>query len=246
MASPDLRKYGDLQAIEIKGRTDAPTIVFFHGYGADCHDLAPLARSLGVSRDINWFFPNGPLSIPLGGHYEGRGWFPVSIASLEQAEQSASRRGGPDAAAALDFSREAPPGMRKAREAALGALSAAGIRIGNAILGGFSQGAMMAMDLAVRGAEPPLGLALLSGTLVDEPNWRRLASERKGATFFQSHGLEDPILSIRGAERLEAMLLECGWQGKLLKFDGEHEIPLEAQSGLSVYLRSRLNAPKGQ
>lgn len=237
MSAPQMRKFGDLNAIEIKGRPDAPTVVFFHGYGANCRDLAPLARSLSVPRDVNWLFPDGPLSVPLGGHYEGRAWFPISISRLEQAAREGSE---------FDFSREAPQGMKKAREAALGALEAAGLRMRSTILGGFSQGAMMAMDLAVRGPEAPLGLALLSGTLVDEPNWRRLATLRPGSTFFQSHGSDDPVLSVNGAERLEAVLVESGWKGRLMRFDGEHEIPLEAQSGLSVYLRSRLaEAPKG-
>lgn len=240
MSNPQLRRYGDLQVLEIKRREGAPTIVIFHGYGADCYDLASLARALGVHGDVNWLFPNGLISVPLGGHYEGRGWFPISISALERAAQAAAGA-EPSAAAGLDFSKEAPPGLRQAREASLKMLEAAGVRPSHAILGGFSQGAMLAMDLAVRGPEAPLGLALLSATLVDETNWRRLALARKGATFFQCHGDRDPVLSIRGAERLEALLKECGWEGKMLRFPGEHEIPLEAQSALSSYLRARLS-----
>ena len=234
MANFPRKKFGDLQAIEIKGtRPDAPTLVFFHGYGADCEDLAPFAKALAVPRDVNWLFPDGLVPVPVGGHREGRGWFPLSLATLEQAQAA-------DGTTGFKFSHEAPAGLRKAREAALGALSAAGVRLGNAILVGFSQGAVLAMDLAVRGPEAPLGVALLSGTLVDEPNLRRLAALRPGTTFFQSHGVRDPVLSITGAEGLEAVLLENGWKGKLQRFEGQHEIPLEVQSTLSAYLRARI------
>ena len=234
MPSAALRTLGELRAIEIKGRVDAPTIIFFHGYGADAQDLAPLARALGVSADVNWLFPNGPVAVPIGPHHEGRAWFPISISQLEKADQAA---GG-----ALDFSREAPPGLRRAREAALKAIDAAGLSLSRCILGGFSQGAMLATDIALRGPEAPLGLAILSGTLVDESNWRTRAVARAGSTFFQCHGTDDSVLSVVGAERLEKLLVECGWSGKILKFDGQHDIPLEAQSGLSVYLRSRAAA----
>ena len=44
-------------------------------------------------------------------------------------------------------------------------------------------------------------------------------------SFFQSHGEQDPVLSIEGAVGLKNLLTECGHEVKFFKFSGQHEIP---------------------
>jgi phospholipase/carboxylesterase len=135
---------------------------------------------------------------------------------------------GPEAALEL-AKRPPPPGMAEARdlvEAFLDAceteLSAPRERI---VLGGFSQGAMLACDVALRASRPPAGLVLLSAAPVSEPEWRSLAQKRAGLCVLQSHGRADPILPFAGGEYLRDLLREGGLSVEWIAFGGGHGIP---------------------
>jgi phospholipase/carboxylesterase len=222
------RKIGRLDALELKGDPEAPTVVLFHGYGADMHDLASLANVIQAPKGTNWVFPNGHLSIPLGGHYEGRAWFPISVSELERAMATGE---------VIDFSTIVPPGLKKAREMALELVENLKVPMNRLVLGGFSQGAMLATDLTLHLETPPAGLVLLSGTLVNGDQWSALAPKHSGLRFFQSHGIRDAVLGFAMAERLEKLLHQAGWKGKLQRFEGAHEIPPEVIIQLGAYLR---------
>ncbi len=104
---------------------------------------------------------------------------------------------------------------------------------------GFSQGAMMAVDLALRAPEAPAGVAVLSGTLVDRKTLEKLAPRRKGLPFFQSHGSVDPILGFQEARALEKALKDAGWSGSLLRFEGGHGVAPEVVAALGAWLSAR-------
>ena len=92
--------------------------------------------------------------------------------------------------------------MEWAREELQRFIKALGASWENIVLMGFSQGAMLAVDLALRAEAPPAGVAILSGTLVDKKTVAELAPRKKGLPFFQSHGSVDPILGFAQARAL--------------------------------------------
>ncbi len=210
------RKVGPLEAITYKGDADAPTLVLFHGYGADGADLAPIATELPLRNPINAAFPDGPLVLKIDGVASGRAWFPIDVEAIQKAQMSGKT---------VDWSQHEPKSLPAAREAAGEFLKALGVPWNKLILGGFSQGAMLAVDLALRAPQTPLGLVILSGNLINEKEWLKLAANRKGMRFVQSHGTSDPILGYEGAKRLTGVLLQGGMTGELLTFEGGHGIP---------------------
>ena len=228
---PKKRKIGGLECLEVAGRPEAPTIVLFHGFGADMADLASLADVIQAPRDSNWYFPNGPISVPIGPHIEGRAWFPISISEFEKS----AANGQP-----IDLSLIVPPGMKKARERAMAFIDALGVPANRLVLGGFSQGAMLATDLVLHRSETPAGLVLLSGTLVNADEWKTRAPQKSGLAFFQSHGARDSVLGFAMAQKLETLLRESGWRGRLQRFEGGHEIPSEVLIQLGGFLRQVL------
>lgn len=223
------RRIGPLDCLEVAGDPQAPTVVLFHGYGADMSDLAPLAGAVQAPKGTNWYFPNGPLSVPLGGHYEGRAWFPIPLAELQ-------------AGASVDLTERIPPGIKKSRDNARAFLDKLGVAPEKLVIGGFSQGAMLTTDLAMHMETPPAGLALLSGTLVCREEWTRLAPAKAGLRFFQAHGARDQVLSFAHAQALEKLLRGAGWQGQLQRFEGAHEIPSEVLIQLGSFLRKVLGS----
>ena len=222
------RKIGPLETLELPGAENGPVVILFHGYGADCNDLASLTQVLKGLPGTTWIFPNGTQKVDIGPHSEGRAWFPISLAALQNAQANGEE---------FDFSSLQPPGLKKAREAVIEMLRDLKVPMSRVTLGGFSQGAMLATEVTLRLKEKPQALALLSGALVNAAEWRELAAQMPGFPFFQSHGLHDMVLRHSGAVKLETVFRECNWNGKLFTFNGGHEIPLEVISQLDGFLR---------
>ncbi|MBM9590836.1 esterase [Leptospira sp. 201903075] len=225
----DLESLGPLQVLRVKGDPDAPTVVLFHGYGASAFDLYPIHEVLVTDQKFNWVFPHGHLSVPLMPGYSGRAWFPIDMAALEEAIRKNDFR---------NFADKDPEGMDVARQAAYLMLDAIGVPWNQLILGGFSQGAMLATDLTLRKEELSKGLMILSGALVNESLWKELAPKKSNLRFFQSHGEFDPILGYAGAKKLEKLLRNSELLGEFIAFNGGHEIPAPVIQGVSRYLNS--------
>jgi phospholipase/carboxylesterase len=226
-ARPHLVRRGNLDAIEVFPEEKDPlTVVCLHGYGADMRDLAPLAAEIPVARPIRWVFPDGPETLEWG----GKAWFPIDVAAFEEAQRTGKPR---------DLSSAEPAGMAQARADLSSLIAELDAPWNKLVLMGFSQGAMMAVDAAVRAPQAPAGVVILSGTLVDRKALAALAPKRKGLAFFQSHGSVDPILSFAQALELEKELKSAGWTGSLLRFEGGHAIPPEAIAALGTWLDAR-------
>lgn len=223
-AKPALIRLGNLDAIEFPSSDPkALTCVVMHGYGADMRDLAPLASEIPAERPIRWIFPDAPETLDWG----GRAWFPIDVAAFEEAQRTGKPR---------DLSLKEPDGMADARAEMLAALKELGAAPESLVLAGFSQGAMMAVDLASRMEKGPAGVTILSGTLVDAKNLAARAAKKKGLRFFQSHGSVDPILGFPQALALEKTLTAAGWSGRLQRFEGAHGIPPEVVEPLGKWL----------
>jgi phospholipase/carboxylesterase len=92
------------------------------------------------------------------------------------------------------------------------------------VLAGFSQGSMLATEVALRLPEPPAALVIWSGTLLCEQEWTRLMPGRAGLRVVQSHGRQDQILPFVAAEWLRDAMHEGGLNVEFLPFNGPHTI----------------------
>lgn len=223
------------------GGGDGPVVVLLHGFGAPGTDLVGLGPALGLPREVRFVFPAAPLGLDALGMPGGRAWWMIDMERLELAIRTGRAR---------DLSQEVPEGMSAARERVLALLDDVEERFGapseRVVLGGFSQGAMLSCDVALRSDRPLRGLVLLSGTLLCEQEWRPLlaSGKRRGLPVFQSHGVLDPLLPFSLAERLRDALVEGGAELEWVAFRGEHEIPPPVLGKLQAFLR-RLVAPAG-
>jgi phospholipase/carboxylesterase len=199
--------------------------VLCHGFGADESDLVPLAGELcrlvpRLAGGVAFVFPAAPLELAEFRDWGGRAWWPLDLARLQSQIAAGALR---------DLRREAPPRLATARgelTAVLAALrSEMGVTADRVVLGGFSQGSMLATDVALHLGEQVAGLVIYSGTLLNEAEWRLQASQIAGVPVFQSHGTHDPILPFAGAEALRDLLREAGAEVEFLKFAGPHTIP---------------------
>lgn len=191
-------------------------VVLLHGFGAPGDDLVALADWIPLD-DTAWVFPEAPLE--LGGLYgDSRAWWMLDLARLERD----LARGQPS-----DRSHELPEGLVEARAQVSEMLDAVAARFPGAalVLGGFSQGAMLSLDVALHDPRPLAALILLSGTLLARSEWEPRMPSRAGLPVFQSHGTRDALLPYRSAEVLRDLLAAAGLRVAWLPFDGGHEIP---------------------
>lgn len=207
-------------------------LVLCHGYGAPGDDLVALADAIlrmepNLGTEFVFAFPEAPLLLGGAGPWESRAWWPIDIEALERAQAEGR---------SFSAGRAAPDGLPEVRAqlaASLGAF-AARFELGfdRMVLGGFSQGAMIATDLGLRLSPAPLGLALFSGTLLTPAEWKplaaTLAASERAPWILQSHGRQDSLLSFGAASALRDLLVEAGLAVEFVPFDGPHTIPPEA------------------
>ncbi|HEY8076546.1 MAG TPA: dienelactone hydrolase family protein [Labilithrix sp.] len=205
----------------------APTVVLLHGFGAPGDDLVALASGLGLPTGSTCLFPEAPLDlgeatgIP---QYEGaRAWWLIDF------ERMISR-------VPRDLPREIPDGLDAARANVVAMIDS--LDAEKLFVGGFSQGAMLSLDVALHTTRPLAGVVLLSGTLIAEDVWRPRMKSRAGLRVFQSHGTDDPLLPFATAELLKDALTTAGMDVDFHSFAGGHTIPPEVLRALSVWLSS--------
>lgn len=224
----------------IAGQDDAAlTTILLHGFGAPGDDLVGLAPYLKTP--ARFVFPAAPIELD-GTYGEGRAWWPLDLMKLDAQLRSGKR----------DFS-EVPEGLAEAR-AKISALvdevgrdgkPEVGTDVDRArqqaraiVLGGFSQGAMVSLDVALHREVKPTGLVLMSGTLIAEPEWAPRMASLAGVPVFLSHGRRDPLLPFAIAEELRDRLRAAGAAVEWHPFDGAHEIPVQVIDALGAFLRT--------
>ena len=203
------------------------TVVLLHGFGAPGDDLVSLAEV--IDAPVRFVFPEAPLE--LGGLYgDSRAWWLLDLARLEDE----LRRGIP-----RDRRDEVPDGLPAARAQVTRLLEQVESRLptGGLVLGGFSQGAMVSLDVALHRETPPGGLILMSGTLLASSEWEPRMPKLAGVPVLQSHGRADGLLPFGIAEVLRDKLVAAGARVEWHEFVGGHEIPLAVLAAATRFLR---------
>ena len=223
--SPSLVRLGPLDCYQIDGG-DGPvvSVVMCHGFGAPGDDLVGLADEwiarLGEDAGrCRFVFPAAPHDLAALGMPGGRAWWPINVARL--AELAMADRFD-------ELYDVRPPGMDEASEQLSASVAAVlretGDGSGPLILGGFSQGAMVSMDVALRLPHPPAALFQFSGTLLCRDRWRAAIDRLARSAVLVTHGRQDPILPYSAAEDLRELLSGGGVDVDFVGFDGPHTI----------------------
>jgi phospholipase/carboxylesterase len=158
-------------------------LVLLHGRGADERDLYPLLDALDPARRLQGYTPRAPLALPPGGAH----WYVVP------------RVGYPD-----------PETFRIGYTAAAEWLDALPFPAERIVLGGFSQGAVMAYALGLgKGRPRPAALMALSGFIPTVEGWEP-DLESPFPPIAIVHGEYDPVIPVEFARRARALLEEAG------------------------------------
>src|SRR5215212_1883001 len=163
-------------------------LVLLHGRGADENDLFPLLDMLDPERRLLGATARGPLTLPPGGAH----WYVVR------------RVGYPDPET---FNSTYPELSSWLSEL----LAEHGISPERTVLGGFSQGSVMAYALGLGPGRPrPAGILALSGFLPRVEGFELDLAKAAGLPVAIGHGTHDPVISVEFGRDARDRLLDAG------------------------------------
>lgn len=170
-------------------------LVLLHGRGADEQDLFPLLDAFDPERRFHGYTPRGPLALPPGGAH----WYVVP------------RVGYPD-----------PATFHESYALLSGWLDA--LPHERIVLGGFSQGAVMAYAIGLGNDRPrPAALIALSGFIPEVAGWEP-DLEPPFPPIVIAHGTYDPVIPVEFAHRAVALLEQAGAAPRYVESPLQHAI----------------------
>jgi phospholipase/carboxylesterase len=206
------------------GRPDTdemPMVLVMHGRGADAFDLADLAEMIDVPPGCRFVFPNAPRPFePMPGMQFGYSWFdgwPPEGTSIVDSRELLLQF--------IDEVTERYP-----------------TPAGKLVLAGFSQGALMTLDVGFRIKNPAAGLIVMSGALF-EGDMADLAA-RKDQPVLIVHGAADDVIPVIAARRTRAVLESHQLAPEYHEFPMAHHVTDESMRVVREFLRKVLRSPE--
>lgn len=212
----------DPLTIEPEGRA-THCCILLHGLGAASTDLYPLAPQLWPRPGVRWIFPAAPIRpITVNGGMPMPGWYDVTAPSLTLRDS------------------EDEEGIRSSGEAIDAIIErsvSSGIPPGNIVLGGFSQGAVISLQVGLRRAEPLGALVAMSGYL---PLADTVAKERTreslATPIFLAAGERDPVIPVGETMASGQRLCELGYDVTARVYAMEHSIVPQEIDHVAAFL----------
>jgi len=194
-----------------------PTIVALHGFGATAHDLLGIAPHIQEG-EVLFLCPQGPMLIETAPGQRAHGWFPLSQAGEIEPASLVGARG------LLEGFLE-------------DAMHRYPIDPARVVLLGFSQGGVMAYDLALGRPERFAALVALSTWLPDAVlSGLKDDEARSSLKTLLVHGTNDPMVAIDNAKEARTKLEELGIEAAWGEYEMGHEINQNALRDLIGWL----------
>lgn len=192
-------------------------VVTLHGRGTTGADLMPLADEIGLP-GLRWIFPDAPFPFP--DDFGGRMWY----ASPPQSQS----------------------GILESRRLLFDLLdqliTREGISSDRIALMGFSQGAVMSLDVGLRYPKKLAAIIALSGYLASPET---LASEKSPTAnetpILLVHGTMDEVVPVDGSRKASALLLKEGFQPRLQEYPMGHQVIREEIGLIRDFLKNRVS-----
>ena len=192
-------------------------LVLFHGRGADEHDLFPLLDELDPKRRLVGATPRGPLSLPPGGaHWYVLGGIGTPEATTFQASYAA------------------------ATEWVDGFLAAQGLSHDRLVLGGFSQGGVMAYAISLGERRPhPAALTVFSSFIPTVEGFSLDLSPPLPPVAI-GHGTLDPVIEVEWGRRAKELLERAGAEVLYRETPMYHQIDPDFAREVAGWLSAKL------
>ena len=215
-----------LPAVELEtGTHPTHAVLWLHGLGADGHDFVPIVDELALPSTISvrFVFPHAPMRpVSINRGMVMRAWHDYDMI---------------DAKVGVQENMESLRSSQQAIEALIDRERQRGIKPGNIVLAGFSQGGALALHTGLRYPERLAGMLALSCYL---PAPATLAAEAQQANLttsvFMAHGRSDYVVPLVLAQASKRQLLESGYAVEWHEYSMAHTVCREEIDDISHWL----------
>jgi len=197
-------------------------LVLFHGRGADEHDLFPLLDALDPERRLLSATPRGPLALPPGGAH----WY--VLGGIGTPERTTFMSSFAAAAEWLDAF-----------------LAEHGVSHDRLVLGGFSQGGVMAYSVGLGAGRPRPAAIVAFSSFIPTSEGFELDLTPPLPPVAIGHGTLDPVIEVEWGRRARALLESAGAEVLYHETPMFHQIDPEFVREVAAWLR-RVTPPRRQ
>ncbi|MEL0637994.1 MULTISPECIES: alpha/beta hydrolase [Marinomonas] len=203
-------------------------IIWLHGLGSDGHDFESIVPAMSIPSDQNWrfIFPHAPRRpVTVNGGMEMRAWYDIYEMTLERKVDMANIEESCSQISALIEDQIAK-----------------GIDASRIILAGFSQGGVIAYQLALTSQRKLAGVMALSTYLANKASVPLASDCKNGNTpFLIHHGSQDPVVAPSLALDAKKVLTDQGFQVEYQVYNMPHSVCPEQIQDISAWLMARLS-----
>ncbi|OYY75202.1 MAG: hypothetical protein B7Y40_01955 [Gammaproteobacteria bacterium 28-57-27] len=207
------------------------SLILLHGLGADGNDMQPIAQAIRAQLhhahpdlQVRIHCPDAPVRpVTVNGAYLMRAWFdlyglqadaPVDTDGIEQSRQRISQL--------------------------LEAEHRAGVAWKHIIIGGFSQGGVIAMHCALH-LDQRLGALLALSTWLPRSPYSSPSASACQTPVFMAHGIEDDLIPVQALRRTYDSLAKLGYNTlHHATYPMPHSICMEEIDDISAWLVQHL------
>ena len=193
-------------------------LVLFHGRGADEHDLFPLLDALDPERRLVGATPRGPLSLPPGGAH----WYVLAGG------------GTPEPATFLASFAAASVWLD-------GLLAAEGLEHDRLVVGGFSQGGVIAYSVGLGAGRPRPAAIMALSSFIPQVEGFELDLTSPLPPVAIGHGTLDNVIGVDWGRRARALLENAGADVLYRETPMFHQIDPDFVRTLSDWIPAALN-----
>jgi phospholipase/carboxylesterase len=205
------------EALRAPAGEPAGAIVLLHGRGTSEQDVAPLIDVFDPRERLVGAFPRGPLQLPPIGHH----WYATNDDGQADAETFLTT-------------------FERLQSWLEGLAARTGVPIERTVVGGFSQGAVMAWALGLGPGRPrPAGILAMSGALPAVPGFVLQLEGLDGLPVAITHGSQDPLVAVERGQDARDRAVAGGADVVYRETQVPHIIDPRVVPGLVTWLDAR-------
>lgn len=218
-----------LETIEINPAIPpVASVIWLHGLGADGNDFAPIVPALSIpdTLPIRFIFPHAPMqAVTINNGYIMRAWYDIVSTEINK---HADQQGIADSVSRISqlIEREIQRGIPSHK----------------IILGGFSQGAVIALTVGLTYQHTLAGILGLSGYLPAAEVFSQASAANKNTPVFLGHGTDDPIVPYFLGEAAHSSLSQHHYTVTWRSYTMGHSVCMEEIQDIGEWMKKIISS----
>tara|TARA_B100000575_G_C22828102_1_gene486417 strand:+ start:48 stop:662 length:615 start_codon:yes stop_codon:yes gene_type:complete len=189
-------------------------IIAFHGYGSNPYNMLELLKALNIKK-ADCFFPSGNIST-IANDELSKGWFSIPFTS--------------------DLNKE----IAQSRNIVIPKLKYILNHYEKIVLLGFSQGAMMCLDIMLNLPNPISGVVCLSGLNLSIDDKIKIDEKFLKTPIFVAHGINDEIIDINLSKKSFEFISKRGFVTNWNEYNMHHEVIYKEMEDIKDFIKKLL------